>query len=102
MRDRKHVTIDCRKRKHVTLNWPHLVLTGEGQVLDLHLLPASSREEDLVDAAAVVGVHDGDGTPISAHPEGVPPDGEAGDGEEGTVVRDRDLHLWSRDVCAVT
>lgn len=62
-------------------------------MFDLHLFPAASREEYLMDTFTIICVHDCDGTPISAYPQGVPPDSETGDSEEGAVVRYRDLHL---------
>ena len=62
-------------------------------MFDLHLFPAASREEYLVDTFPIVCIHDSDGTPISAHPQGVSPDSETGDSEEGAVFRYRDLHL---------
>ena len=71
----------------------YLVFTGECQVFYLHLLPSTSREKNLMETLAIVCVHDGNGTPISAHPEGVSPYSEACDGEECTVIRDGYLHL---------
>ena len=70
-----------------------LVLAGESQVFYLHLFPGSSGEEYLVYTPPVVGVHYSDGTPISAHPQTTLPYRETRHGEEGTVVRYRDLHL---------
>ena len=55
-------------------------------MFDLHLFPASSGEEYFVNTPPIVGIHDGDGTPISAHPQHVPPDCETRDCEECTVV----------------
>ena len=59
----------------------------------LHLFPPTSREKYLMNTLAVVCVHDSDGSPISTHPEGVSPDGKAGNCEECTVIRYGDLHL---------
>ena len=59
----------------------------------LHLFPPTSREKYLMNTLAVVCVHDGDGSPISTHPEGVSPDGKAGNCEESAVIRYGDLHL---------
>ena len=71
----------------------YLVFTGDGNVFYFHLFPPTSREKYLMNTLAVVCVHDSDGSPISAHPEGVFPDGKAGNSEESTVIRYGDLHL---------
>ena len=76
----------------------HLILTGQCQVFDLHLFPPPSREEYLVNTLPVLRVHDGNGTPISAHPEGVSPDSEAGTGEVCTIVIYWHLHLYREEV----
>ena len=51
----------------------YLFLTGECEVLYFYLSPTSSWEENLLNTSAICTVHDYDGTPISAHPDVVPP-----------------------------
>ena len=47
-------------------------------MLDFHLPPVVAREEELCDPGTSMAVHHGYATPVSAHPDLVPPDGETG------------------------
>ncbi len=62
-------------------------------MLDLHLTSAVPRKEELRDPGTRLAVHDGYAPPISAHPNLIPPDGEAGAGGVLCAVRDGNLHL---------
>ena len=64
-----------------------LILIRERQVFDLHLPPSAAREEKLLDTCPVIAVHHRDGSPISAHPDQVSPDGETSTSSVGVVIR---------------
>ena len=62
-------------------------------MLDLYLPLASSREEDFFDPGPLVSVHDRDAAPISAHPNVVLPNSEAGARDVLGILRKRNLDL---------
>ena len=58
----------------------YLIFGRDSEVLDLHLPPAVSWEEELRNTSPGLAVHDRHAPPISAHPDLVPPYGKAGAG----------------------
>ena len=62
-------------------------------MFNINLFPSTSREKYLVYALPFLCVHDGNGSPISAHPQGVLPHSKAGDGGKRAALREWGLDL---------